>query len=59
MPTDELDAAVEGLIARLARRSAQDGETFTAFSRRLTDDELGVLAGLEPAKGRVKEEVEA
>src|SRR5205085_9381833 len=58
VPTDEVDAAVEGLIAGwLAQR--QDGETFTAFSRRLTDDELGVLAGREPAKGRVKEEVEA
>jgi hypothetical protein len=41
----------------LAQR--QDGETFTAFQRRLTDDELGVLAGLEPAKKRVREEVEA
>jgi ferredoxin-nitrite reductase len=58
VPTDEVDAAVEGLIAGwLAER--RDGESFTAFSRRLTDDELGALAGREPAKGRVKEEVEA
>jgi ferredoxin-nitrite reductase len=42
VPTDEVDAAVEGLIAGwLDQREA--GETFTAFSRRLTDDELGVL----------------
>jgi len=30
-----------------------DGETFTDFQRRLSDDELGALAGLEPAKKRV------
>jgi sulfite reductase beta subunit-like hemoprotein len=58
VPTDEVDAAVEGLIAGWLDQR-QDGESFTAFSRRLTDDELGVLAGREPAKGRVKEEVEA
>jgi ferredoxin-nitrite reductase len=58
VPTDEVDAAVEGLIAGWLERR-EPGETFTAFSRRLTDDELGELAGREPAKGRVKEEVEA
>jgi ferredoxin-nitrite reductase len=58
VPTDEIDAAVEGLIAGWLEQR-RDGESFTAFSRRLTDDELGVLAGREPAKGRVKEEVEA
>ena len=41
----------------LARRA--EGECFTAFQRRLSDDELGVLAGLEPAKKRVREEVDA
>src|SRR5437773_761520 len=36
-----------------------DGETFTAFQRRLSDAELGALAGLEPAKKRVREEATA
>jgi ferredoxin-nitrite reductase len=58
VPTDEVDAAVEGLIAGWLERREPD-ETFTAFSRRLTDDELGELAGREPAKGRQREEVEA
>jgi hypothetical protein len=26
-----------------------DGESFTQFQRRLADEELGALAGLEPA----------
>jgi sulfite reductase beta subunit-like hemoprotein len=56
--SEELDAAVEGLI-RGWLDGREDGETFTAFQRRLSDDELGVLAGLEPAKKRVREEVEA
>jgi sulfite reductase beta subunit-like hemoprotein len=58
VPTDELDAPVHGLIAGWIERR-EPGETFTAFSRRLSDDELGELAGREPAKGRVREEVEA
>jgi sulfite reductase (ferredoxin) len=58
VPTDEIDAAVEGLIAGWLDRR-QPGETFVNFSRRMTDDELGELAGREPAKGRQKEEVEA
>jgi len=58
VPTGELDSAVEGLIAGwLAGRV--DGETFPQFARRLSDDELGVLAGLEPAKARMREEVAA
>jgi sulfite reductase beta subunit-like hemoprotein len=56
--SEQLEAAVEGLVRGwLAERQA--GETFTAFQRRLADDELGILAGLEPAKKRVREEVEA
>jgi ferredoxin-nitrite reductase len=55
VPTDELDGAVEGLIAGwLEGRS--DGESFSAFTRRASDEELGRLAGLEPAKTRVREE---
>ena len=58
VPTGELDAAVEGLIdGWLTARD--DGESFPQFARRLSDDELGVLAGLEPAKARVREEVAA
>jgi len=53
-----LEPAVEGLVRGwLAHRA--DGETFTAFQRRLSDAELGALAGLEPAKKRVREEAAA
>jgi ferredoxin-nitrite reductase len=56
--SDRLEPAVEGIVRGwLSER--QDGETFTAFQRRLSDEELGVLAGLDPAKKRVREEVEA
>jgi ferredoxin-nitrite reductase len=56
--SDQLETAVEGLVRGwLARRAA--GETFTDFQRRSTDDELGVLAGLDPAKKRVREEAAA
>ena len=55
VPTDELDDAVEGLIAGwLAGRGA--GESFPVFARRLDDDALGALAGLEPARARVRNE---
>jgi len=57
VPTDELDAAVEGLIAGwLGQRT--EGEGFVAFARRKSDDELGELAGVAPAKGRQREEAE-
>jgi sulfite reductase beta subunit-like hemoprotein len=56
--SDRIAAAVEGLIRGwLGGRS--EGETFTAFQRRLSDDELGALAGLEPARKRVREEAAA
>ncbi len=35
------------------------GARFPEWATRKTDDELGALAGLEPARGRVREEVEA
>ena len=57
VPTDELDAAVHGLVAGWIERRAE-GESFVSFTRRATDDELGELAGLEPAKKRVREEAE-
>jgi sulfite reductase beta subunit-like hemoprotein len=56
--SDLLEPAVEGLVRGWLSARA-DGETFTAFQRRLSDAELGVLAGLEPAKKRVREEAAA
>jgi sulfite reductase beta subunit-like hemoprotein len=58
VPTDELDSAVEGLISGWLDDRVE-GESFSEFTRRLDDDELGVLAGLEPARARVREEREA
>jgi sulfite reductase beta subunit-like hemoprotein len=56
--SERLEPAVEGLVRGwLAGRTP--GETFTEFQRRLSDDELGALAGLEPAKKRVREEAAA
>jgi sulfite reductase beta subunit-like hemoprotein len=56
--SDALEPAVEGIVRGwLTQREAD--ETFTAFQRRLSDEDLGVLAGLEPAKKRSREEVEA
>ena len=55
--TEDLDRAVEGLVGGwIGGRGPQ--ETFTAFSRRLTDDELGALAGLEPARARAARDEE-
>ena len=55
VPTEDLDRAVIGLVGGwLELREA--GESFTAFSRRLADEQLGELAGLEPVKARVREE---
>jgi sulfite reductase beta subunit-like hemoprotein len=49
--SEQLELAVEGIVRGwLAER--EEGESFTAFQRRLSDDELGVLAGLEPARKR-------
>jgi sulfite reductase beta subunit-like hemoprotein len=56
--SERLEPAVEGLVRGwLAARTP--GETFTEFQRRLSDDELGALAGLEPARKRVREEAAA
>ncbi len=54
VPTDDLDAAVEGLIQGWIDSRAE-GESFHTFSVRLSDDELGALAGREPARAREKE----
>jgi sulfite reductase beta subunit-like hemoprotein len=57
VPADELVTAVEGLVGGwIAERG--DGESFGAFTRRAGDDDLGRLAGLEPAKTRQREEAE-
>jgi ferredoxin-nitrite reductase len=57
VPTDELDSAVEGLIAGWLERREPE-ENFVSFARRASDEELGELAGLEPAKLRQREEAE-
>ena len=56
VPTDELDAAVAGLVGGWVE-GRLSGESFSDFSRRLSDDDLGALAGLEPARARQREEV--
>ncbi|MGH2798714.1 MAG: nitrite/sulfite reductase [Thermoleophilaceae bacterium] len=49
--SEKLDAAVEGLVRGwLEQRS--DGEQFRPFCERSSDEELGALAGLEPARRR-------
>jgi sulfite reductase beta subunit-like hemoprotein len=58
VPTEDLDAAVGGLVQGWIERRVA-GESFTDFSRRLADDELGTLAGREPARAREREEVAA
>src|SRR6185312_16082680 len=54
VPTEELDDAVVGLIQGWLDDG--EGERFPEWANRKTDDELGALAGLEPARGRVREE---
>jgi len=50
--SEDLEGAVEGLIRGwLEQRS--EGETFTEFQRRVSDDELGAFAGIEPTRKRV------
>jgi sulfite reductase beta subunit-like hemoprotein len=55
VPTDELDAAVAGLVEGWLQ-DRLPGESFSEFARRSTDDELGALAGVEPARARQREE---
>ena len=56
VPTEELDDAVVGLVGGWVAERVE-GETFRSFCDRTTDDELGRLAGREPAKAREKERV--
>jgi ferredoxin-nitrite reductase len=54
VPTEELEETVDRLVASwLAMRG--EGEDFRAFSDRMSDEELGILVGREPARGREKE----
>jgi sulfite reductase beta subunit-like hemoprotein len=53
VPTDELDDAVVGLVGGWIAQRA-DGETFRTFADRTTDEDLGRLAGREPAPARPK-----
>ena len=55
VPSEELDHAVEGLVGGWIE-GRRDGESFAAFATRLSDEELGVLAELEPAKKRERGE---
>lgn len=50
--SEELDAPVEGLIQGWLDGRQGPDESFKAFCDRLSDDELGVLAGVEPARSR-------
>jgi sulfite reductase beta subunit-like hemoprotein len=54
VPSEELGAAVEGLVAGWLEGRA-GGESFASFARRMSDDELGALAGVEPARRRERE----
>jgi len=58
VPSDGLEAAVEGLIQGWLD-GRNEGETFTEFQRRLSDDELGAIARLEPARSRREAEAAA
>jgi sulfite reductase beta subunit-like hemoprotein len=58
VPSGELDAAVAGLIQGWLDGRESEGESFPVFARRQSDEELGAAAGLEPVKGRVREEAE-
>jgi len=54
VPTEELDEVVAGLVGGWLDTRLPD-EPFHAFCDRATDDELGALAGREPARAREKE----
>jgi sulfite reductase (ferredoxin) len=54
VPTEELDTTVDRLVAGwLALR--RDAEDFRAFCDRMSDEELGILAGREATAAREKE----
>jgi ferredoxin-nitrite reductase len=54
VPSEELEDTVDALVSSwLATRTA--GEDFRAFTDRISDEELGILVGREPARTREKE----
>ena len=55
VPSEELDDTVERLVGGWLDGRA-GAESFRAFCDRTSDDELGVLAGREPARGRERGE---
>jgi ferredoxin-nitrite reductase len=57
VPSEELDDAVVGLIQGWLDEGER--ERFPQWASRKSDDELGALAGLEPARQRVREEAAA
>jgi ferredoxin-nitrite reductase len=57
VPTEQIDDAAVGLIQGWLDGGGE--QRFAEWAVSKTDDELGALAGLEPAKQRVREEVEA
>jgi sulfite reductase beta subunit-like hemoprotein len=58
VPSEQLDEAVAGLVAGWLEQR-HGAESFADFSRRLADEQLGLLAGLEPTQARVRTEVAA
>jgi len=56
--TDLLDDVVGGLVAGWLEQR-RDAESFPQFTRRLTDGELGELAGIDPVPTRATEEAAA
>ena len=58
MRTDLLDDVVGGLVGGWLD-GRRDAESFPQFTRRLTDAELGALAGIDPAPTRATEEAAA
>jgi sulfite reductase beta subunit-like hemoprotein len=55
VPSEDLDQAVDGLVQGWVE-SRRTAESFAAFSNRLSDEQLGSLAGVEPARRREREE---
>jgi ferredoxin-nitrite reductase len=57
VPTEQIDQAAVGLIQGWLDDGGE--QRFAEWAVSKTDDELGALAGLEPAKQRIREEAEA
>jgi ferredoxin-nitrite reductase len=55
VPTEELDQTVVGLVGGWVAQRAQ-GESFRDFADRTSDEDLGRLAGREPAPARKQKE---